>query len=198
MVLGHDDPEEWQGPFLTAAAISLAQAGFLVARPLCSSSDGQQRMRAYEKALDVCATSPFARSVQRWVLAGIGSGAQVAAVVGQRCRGAIAGFALLGYPLQVCWVETHRGAARLVARHELQPAHWPPRHAVMQCCSGITTPLPCGYSPLPSRPRPPARMAVAAADCQAFCAARLQPALAQGAARAAPTARGRCSQRRRQ
>lgn len=33
--------------------------------------------------------------------AGIGNGARVAAVVGTKCRGNIAGFALLSYPLEV-------------------------------------------------------------------------------------------------
>ena len=33
--------------------------------------------------------------------AGIGSGARVAAVVGGRCRGTLAGFVLLSYPLNV-------------------------------------------------------------------------------------------------
>lgn len=29
-----------------------------------------RRQRMYEKALDACATSPFARGISRWVLAG--------------------------------------------------------------------------------------------------------------------------------
>lgn len=33
--------------------------------------------------------------------AGLGNGARVAAVVGTKCRGTIAGFALLSYPLEV-------------------------------------------------------------------------------------------------
>lgn len=33
--------------------------------------------------------------------AGIGNGARTAAVVGTKCRGSIAGFALLSYPLEV-------------------------------------------------------------------------------------------------
>lgn len=33
--------------------------------------------------------------------AGVGNGARVAAVVGTKCRGTIAGFALLSYPLEV-------------------------------------------------------------------------------------------------
>ena len=35
------------------------------------------------------------------VNAGVGNGARVAAVVGTKCRGTIAGFALLSYPLEV-------------------------------------------------------------------------------------------------
>lgn len=61
----------------------------------------QRRQRLFEKALDACATSPFARMCNRWVLAGIGSGARVAAAVGTRCRGVMAGFVLMSYPLMV-------------------------------------------------------------------------------------------------
>eukprot|EP01025_Chloroclados_australasicus_P032045 TRINITY_DN3243_c0_g2_i3.p1 TRINITY_DN3243_c0_g2~~TRINITY_DN3243_c0_g2_i3.p1 ORF type:complete len:347 (-),score=4.79 TRINITY_DN3243_c0_g2_i3:297-1337(-) len=38
------------------------------------------------------------RGVSKWVLAGIGSGARVAAVVASRCRGQICGFIFLSYP----------------------------------------------------------------------------------------------------
>ena len=124
----------------------------------------QRRQRMFEKALDAAATSPFARGVTRWllagalkatvhvhcallkshttscsltcampctrqeiiiqfpsrclpaqatplnqptligaytVLAGMGNGSRIAAVVGTKCRGTIAGFALLSYPLEV-------------------------------------------------------------------------------------------------
>jgi len=37
--------------------------------------------------------------VTRWVLGGIGNGARVAAAVGTRCRGVMAGFAFMAYPL---------------------------------------------------------------------------------------------------
>jgi hypothetical protein len=39
-------------------------------RYYCNKKE-QQRQKVYEKALDVCATSPFARGVQRWVLSGM-------------------------------------------------------------------------------------------------------------------------------
>lgn len=58
-----------------------------------------RRQRAFERALDSAATSPYARHVTSWILAGIGNGARVAAAVGTRCRGNIAGYALLSYPL---------------------------------------------------------------------------------------------------
>lgn len=66
-------------------------------------SDGREsrRQRLYEKALDVCATSPFARFVQRWVLAGVGHGARLAAVVGSRVRGTVSGYVLVSYPVAV-------------------------------------------------------------------------------------------------
>ena len=66
-----------------------------------------RRQRLYEKALDVCATSPFARAVQRWVLVGLDAGARTAAVTGCRARGNIAGYVLMSYPLTVsrgCWM----------------------------------------------------------------------------------------------
>lgn len=74
--------------------------GYVVMRYFCKSKE-LRRQRLYEKALDVCATSPFARFVQRWILCGVGSGARVAAVVGSRCRGIICGYVLLSYPLAV-------------------------------------------------------------------------------------------------
>lgn len=66
-------------------------------------SDGKElrRQRLYEKALDVCATSPFARFVQRWVLAGVGHGARLAAVVGSRARGTVCGYVFVSYPVTV-------------------------------------------------------------------------------------------------
>jgi hypothetical protein len=66
-------------------------------------SDGKElrRQRLYEKALDVCATSPFARFVQRWVLAGVGHGARLAAVVGSRARGTVCGYVFVSYPVSV-------------------------------------------------------------------------------------------------
>ena len=62
----------------------------------------QRRQRIFEKALDSCATSPFARpAVRGWVLAGVESGARVAAAVGSKCRGNVAAFAFLSYPILV-------------------------------------------------------------------------------------------------
>lgn len=46
-------------------------------------------------------TSKFGVSSSRMCDAGLGNGARVAAVVGTKCRGTIAGFALLSYPLEV-------------------------------------------------------------------------------------------------
>jgi hypothetical protein len=66
-------------------------------------SDGKElrRQRLFEKALDVCATSPFARFVQRWVLAGVGHGARLAAIVGSRARGNVCGYMFVAYPVAV-------------------------------------------------------------------------------------------------
>ncbi len=107
-----------------------------------STAKDVRRYRLFEKALDALATSPYARSVYQWVLAGpatctlstirklpllakagnkclelmahnsiacmmagLGNGGRVAAVVASRCRGTIAGVALLSYPLLVCSVQ---------------------------------------------------------------------------------------------
>ena len=74
--------------------------GHVVMRYHCPTKE-QRRQRIFEKVLDACATSPYGRMCTRWVLAGVGSGARVAAAVGTRCRGVMAGFVLMGYPLMV-------------------------------------------------------------------------------------------------
>ena len=45
-------------------------AGFLVVRCYCKQKE-QRRQRMFEKALDAAATSPFARGITRWLLAGV-------------------------------------------------------------------------------------------------------------------------------
>jgi hypothetical protein len=45
--------------------------GYLVVRYHYASSDETQRQRMYEKALDAVATSPYAGSIDGWVLAGL-------------------------------------------------------------------------------------------------------------------------------
>ena len=37
----------------------------------CNASDEMLRQRMYEKALDAAATSPYASSIEGWVLAGV-------------------------------------------------------------------------------------------------------------------------------
>ena len=59
------------------------------------------RAHALERALSAAAASPFARSVKSWVLLGFGTGAKVAASLGARCRGHVAGYGLVCYPLVV-------------------------------------------------------------------------------------------------
>lgn len=100
IVLGHgSNAADWNGKFFTELAAALAAEGYLVVRCYCKQKE-QRRQRMFEKALDAAATSPFARGITRWLLAGIGNGARIAAAVGTKCRGSIAGFALLSYPLE--------------------------------------------------------------------------------------------------
>ncbi|GAX73182.1 hypothetical protein CEUSTIGMA_g635.t1 [Chlamydomonas eustigma] len=99
IILAHgNDADDWRSKLLTELAVSLSNAGHIVMRYHCAQKE-QRRQRIFEKTLDACATSPFARMCSRWVLAGIGSGARVAAAVGTRCRGTMAGFVLISYPL---------------------------------------------------------------------------------------------------
>ena len=80
--------------------LSVVLAGYIVVR-YHSAAKELRRQRMFEKALDVSATSPYARCVQRWVLAGIGHGARLAAIVGPRARGHVCGYVFLSYPLTV-------------------------------------------------------------------------------------------------
>eukprot|EP00884_Botryococcus_braunii_P021688 jgi/Botrbrau1/8202/Bobra.0392s0001.1 len=87
IILAHgNNHTDWKGRLLTELAVSLAEAGFVVMRYCCKLKE-QRRMRMFEKALDACATSPFARNIRRWILAGHTNGARIAAVVGLKCRG---------------------------------------------------------------------------------------------------------------
>ncbi|GAB4817286.1 hypothetical protein N2152v2_004332 [Parachlorella kessleri] len=99
IVLGHGaDADDWKGEFLSRIAVTFAKKGYVVMRYYCKQKE-QRRQRIYEKALDTAATSPFARGVKAWVLAGFDNGARIAAQVGSKCRGSVAGFILLSYPL---------------------------------------------------------------------------------------------------
>ncbi|KIY97202.1 hypothetical protein MNEG_10759 [Monoraphidium neglectum] len=75
------------------------RAGFVVVRDAGPAAPEVRRQRVFEKALDAAATSPFARLAPRWVLAGLGAGARVAAVVGARARSSVVAQVLVAYPL---------------------------------------------------------------------------------------------------
>ena len=64
---------------------------------------GQMAIRPMRQTFhcSTISTSKFDVSSSRMCDAGLGNGARVAAVVGTKCRGTIAGFALLSYPLEV-------------------------------------------------------------------------------------------------
>ncbi|EFJ41882.1 hypothetical protein VOLCADRAFT_98112, partial [Volvox carteri f. nagariensis] len=88
------------------------EAGFLVMRYICHPSASEsRRVAVYEKAADVAATSPYARGVTRWVLAGLGAGARVAALAGSRVRSTVAGYVLMSYPLKEEMPEDMEAAA---------------------------------------------------------------------------------------
>jgi hypothetical protein len=63
----------YPGLWLLWGAWIRRQATGDAARPWREAAEAQKearRQRVYEKALDACATSPFARTITRWVLAG--------------------------------------------------------------------------------------------------------------------------------
>ncbi|GFR44573.1 hypothetical protein Agub_g5848, partial [Astrephomene gubernaculifera] len=92
---------DWRGRLLSEVAVGLARSGFLVVRaifPPAARSD-PARAALLDRVCDAAATSPYARGVTRWLLAGLGGGARVAALAGPRLRSGVAGYALLSYPL---------------------------------------------------------------------------------------------------
>lgn len=74
--------------------------GYLVVRYNCNGKE-QYRQTVLSKTLDAAATSPYARRVNRWVLAGVGHGARTAASIANCVKGVIAGLVLISYPLVV-------------------------------------------------------------------------------------------------
>ncbi|GLI66835.1 hypothetical protein VaNZ11_010791, partial [Volvox africanus] len=102
IVFAHgSDVSDWRGRLLTELAVSLARMGFLVMRHISHPSVTEaRRVAMFEKVADVAATSPYARGVTRWVLAGQGGGARVAALAGHRVRSAVGGFVFMSYPLK--------------------------------------------------------------------------------------------------
>lgn len=73
LVLAHGRQQgDWKAPLCTALAERLAGQGYVVARVASASGESMERSAAsYEKVLDACATSPYARAVKRWILAGV-------------------------------------------------------------------------------------------------------------------------------
>ncbi|KAG2435184.1 hypothetical protein HXX76_007267 [Chlamydomonas incerta] len=103
VVIAHgDDVSDWRGRLIMDLAIHLARAGFFVMRFIAPhpSTPEPRRVALFEKAVDVAATCPYARAVNRWVLAGLGSGARVAALAAARLRSVVAGYVFLSYPLR--------------------------------------------------------------------------------------------------
>ncbi|KAG2446642.1 hypothetical protein HYH02_008214 [Chlamydomonas schloesseri] len=103
VVIAHgDDVSDWRGRLILDLAIHLARAGFFVMRFIAPhpSTPEPRRVALYEKAVDVAATCPYARAVNRWVLAGLGSGARVAALAAPRVRSLVAGYVFMSYPLR--------------------------------------------------------------------------------------------------
>eukprot|EP00798_Chlamydomonas_sp_ICE-L_P014660 gene14660-20695_t len=89
-------------------------AGFPVMRYHSKDQSEKHRQTAFELALAVAASSPYARTVKRWVLIGVGTGGKVVATVGGNCRGTIAGFAFLSYPLLKSQEEAANGSKQEV------------------------------------------------------------------------------------
>ena len=58
-----------------------------------------RRLRLFEKAIDAASKNPYTRSVTRWILAGVGNGARVAATCAAKATERVAASVLLSYPL---------------------------------------------------------------------------------------------------
>ena len=70
LVLSTEDAD-WQQALAAEIATCLAAAGFVMARSSAQPAETEASGGArFEKVLDACATSPYARNVKRWVLAG--------------------------------------------------------------------------------------------------------------------------------
>lgn len=139
VVLSHDlDAAGWRGELLTGLAEALAAEGYLVMRSHCVLKEAR-RLRAFEKALDAAATSPYAIQITSWVHAGVGNGARIAATVGMKCRGTLAGFLLLSYPLQDVPASVKPLAAARAPMLFVHTAHDPlcSVDALRACCAGI-------------------------------------------------------------
>ena len=65
------EASDWQQSLASEVAARLSLGGFVVARFASQPSESEASAAArFEKVLDACATSPYARNVKRWVLAG--------------------------------------------------------------------------------------------------------------------------------
>jgi hypothetical protein len=58
-----------------------------------------RRLKLFDKTIDAAACSPYTTGVQSWILAGLGSGARIAATCCSRVKVPISGLVLLSYPL---------------------------------------------------------------------------------------------------
>ena len=77
---------------------ALASEGYPVMRNFCDMKE-LRRLRLFEKAVDAAAKNPYTRSVTRWILAGLGNGARVAATCASKGSERVAACVLLSYPL---------------------------------------------------------------------------------------------------
>jgi pimeloyl-ACP methyl ester carboxylesterase len=78
---------------------ALALEGFPVMRNVCDMKE-LRRLRLFEKAIDASARNPYTRArVTRWIVAGLGNGARVAAACANKGSARIAAGLLLSYPL---------------------------------------------------------------------------------------------------
>ncbi|KAK9817825.1 hypothetical protein WJX72_002742 [[Myrmecia] bisecta] len=98
VILASHAAPDWKGKILTELAVVLASQGYVVLR-FCCKQGQHAHQRLFERALEVCATSPYAQGVRRWLFAGHGRGAQVAALCSAQCHRPVVGLVLLSYPL---------------------------------------------------------------------------------------------------
>jgi predicted alpha/beta-hydrolase family hydrolase len=98
---------------------ALATEGFPVMRNFGDYKE-LRRLKLFDKTMDAASCSPYTTGVQSWILAGLGSGARIAATCCSRGKVPISGLVLLSYPLFEATPPVGRGAGQPDSTKQVQ------------------------------------------------------------------------------